>query len=236
MTSNLKHFKKIKAFFAKQPTYQLSTHSLSFQVSMKYALSAVLGALAFSLKLALGALPNIELATFLLMACFIFCTLDVAFLVTNVFCTLNLLFLGIADWSIMYFVIFNFYGLVAISLKKVILKWWWVFIIMVMVMGYIFGSLYALETIFLYGPNYALAYWINGLVFDAIHGTGNGFLAFFAFYPFSKVFQILNQRYQFIFNKSAQKYWLNLVQKQPKQDESKPDSSKSTSATELNTI
>lgn len=173
---------------------------LRLQVLIRYTLSGILGAIAFILKVALAVLPNVELATFVIALTCVFFTVDIAFLVINAFCSLNIVFFGIAEWSLLYFVIFNFYGILSILLRKWILKWWWIFIIVVALMGYCFGALFAIDKIFLFSLPYAITWWIAGLWFDFIHGTANFLLGLMLYWPILKVFQQLKIRYDFCFN------------------------------------
>ncbi len=177
-----------------------SIYSFNVQLIMRYCFVALIASLALAAKAALAVLPNVELATFFIMVPVVFCAFDIAFLTINVFCLLNVVVFGLADWSIYYFFIFNFYGCVMFLCKRIVLKHWWVFIIIIAMMGYVFGSLYALQAYVLYGAAYALAYWINGFIFDAIHGTGNAMLSAVCFPAVWKLFNIFAKKYPFLFN------------------------------------
>lgn len=177
-----------------------SCYSISIQVLMQYTISAIFMALAFILKLAFAAIPNFEFATFVLIVSTVFFTWQIGLMITNGFCLLNIVFFGIADWSIYYFIIFNLYFLIALSLRRWILKKWWLFVITVSLMGYVFGFLFALDTWVLYGFAYALSYWISGLWFDVIHGTGNLFIGALLYLPVSQVMFSFARRYSFLFN------------------------------------
>ncbi|WP_144060304.1 hypothetical protein [Spiroplasma syrphidicola] len=173
----------------------------SIKLTMKITIIAVFSALGLALKAAFAFLPNIEFVTFILMFSIFFFSIEIGFGIVNVYCTLNMVTFGIADWSLMYFVIFNLYAVIILWLKPLISKWWWTMIIMNGLFGYLFGSLYAIQTALLFNStSVGLAYWINGLVFDAIHGTGNIIVTALLFAPVYKLMEQLVQKWPFIFN------------------------------------
>ncbi|QCO24174.1 hypothetical protein SRED_002658 [Spiroplasma melliferum] len=80
-------------------------------------------------------------------------------------------------------------------------------------MGYIFGSLYAIQTAILYGPNVGLTYWIKGLVFDAIHGTGNAVICAVLYPIIYKLMQVLYPNWPYLFNNKFIKYLQKIINK-----------------------
>ena len=177
-----------------------SSYNLSIKMLMDCTLAAVHGGIAVALKFALAELPNIELATFWLMFISLFFNNKICFLSVNTFCFLNIIFFGLADWSLFYFLIFNLYLLIVISLRRALLKTWYLFVLILGLMGYLFGSLYTIQAWLLYGRAYAYSYWINGFIFDFIHGTGNIILGSGLYIPCSKIMFRLSGRYPFLFN------------------------------------
>ncbi|WP_253301674.1 hypothetical protein [Spiroplasma endosymbiont of Phyllotreta cruciferae] len=167
---------------------------------------ALFGGLDLGLKIAFAFLPNIEFVTFILMFSIIFFIIEVGFGIINVFCALNMVYFGVADWSIMYFIIFNLYGVIMFLCKPLVYWGWWIIIIICGLMGYLFGILYAIQVTILYDRSVGLAYWIKGLTFDAIHGTSNIVICA-VFYPIVyKLMQTLYPKWPYLFNKKFIKY------------------------------
>lgn len=185
----------------------------TLKITLKMTVIALFSSLALALKIAFAFLPNVEFVTFILMFSIVFFTITIGFGIINVYCTLNMVYFGIADWSIMYFIIFNLYGVIMLLCKQVIYWWWWMIIIICALMGYIFGSLYAIQTAVLYGPNVGLTYWIKGLVFDAIHGTGNAVICAILYPIIYKLMQVLSPNWPYLFNNKFVKYLQKIIAK-----------------------
>lgn len=151
--------------------------SLHVQKLLRLLIIALYSALVFALKEALAILPNIEVVTFLLAFAALVFPLSMSISIPFIFNLCEILLRGIATWVILYLVAWPLLVLLIWSCKKVIKKHWWIFILLNSLWGFSFGTLDAFLHLLMYGKSAFLMYWINGLVFDAIHGVANTMVA-----------------------------------------------------------
>lgn len=182
------------------------------QLIMRYTIAAVLTGLIFILKLVFAFLPNVEFVTFFIAVNFIFFPFSLALIICNTSCFLMVLFYGFLPVNLFYFFIFNLYGCLVALIKKPLYHNKYLFIFVMAMMGYIFGTLYALQQWFMFGFAYAIIYWVNGLVFDLIHGTGNGLIAILLTPLYFKIMNLMGQKYPFLFNHKMLIIWTKQLQ------------------------
>lgn len=157
--------------------------SLHIQKLIRLIIIALYSAVVFALKEALAILPNIEVVTFLLSFAALIFPLSMSITIPFIFNLCEILLRGIATWVILYLIAWPLLVLIIWAFKKVIKKHWWIFIIINSLWGFSFGTLDALINLFLYGKSAFYLYWINGLIFDAVHGVSNTIVASILYKP-----------------------------------------------------
>lgn len=138
-------------------------------------LLALMGAIMFAGQVVMGALPNIEPVTLLVMAGAAVFGLKSLYSV-YVFVILEALLYGLNIWVINYMYVWTVLALVVIALRKVENYVLWSAI--AGAFGLFFGALCAIPYFFISGPMGALAYWLSGIPFDLIHCVANAVIAF----------------------------------------------------------
>ena len=161
----------------------------------KLCLYSMLGALTFSLKIAMAYLPNIEPVSLLFIVYAIVFGLEAIYpLITYVF--LEILVFGFGFWSLGYF--YTWPTLVAISiitfkLSKSYNQFVWATISGLY--GLCFGVLYIPLCLISGGTVFAWSWFINGLPYDILHGISNFVLCLTAFKPLTNTLLKLKQHY-----------------------------------------
>lgn len=154
---------------------------------------AFLGVLCFVGQIVMAPLPNIEPVSLLVMlyaVCFGFQSMIAVY----VFVFLEYLLYGFNVWSICYLYIWTILFVLAWLFRKQ--KSSIPFIILSALFGFAFGALCSLTYLFLFGWQSAISWWINGIVFDALHCLGNLVLAALLFNPLRKLLTKLNHVYE----------------------------------------
>ncbi|MBE4704402.1 hypothetical protein [Spiroplasma platyhelix] len=157
--------------------------SLHVQKLLRLLIIALYSALVFALKEALAILPNIEVVTFLLSFAALVFPLSISISIPLIFNLCEILLRGVATWVILYFIAWPLLVLLIWSFKKVIKKHWWLFIVLNSLWGFTFGTLDAFLHLLMYGKSAFFAYWLNGLLFDAVHGVSNAVVAGVLYQP-----------------------------------------------------
>lgn len=140
----------------------------------------VLGALTFSLKLAMAFLPNIEPVSLLLIVFAVVFGWK-ALYITYVYVAMEILFFGLSLWNIYYLYVWAVLVLAAILLRGMKSPLGWA--VLSGAFGLMFGALCAVTDLFIGGPGYALAKWVTGITFDLAHCAGNFAIALLMFEP-----------------------------------------------------
>lgn len=140
----------------------------------------VLGALTFSLKLAMAFLPNIEPVSLLLIVFAVVFGWK-ALYITYVYVAMEILFFGLSLWNIYYLYVWAVLVLAAILLRGMKSPLGWA--VLSGAFGLMFGALCALTDLFIGGPGYAVAKWVTGITFDLAHCAGNFAIALLLFQP-----------------------------------------------------
>jgi len=154
-------------------------------------LFGVLGALTFSLKLAMAFLPNIEPVSLMLMVFAVVFGWK-ALYITYVYVAMEILFFGLSLWNIYYLYVWAVLVFAAILLRGMKSPLGWA--VLSGAFGLMFGALCALTDLFIGGPGYALAKWITGITFDLTHCIGNFAVALLMFGPLRTLLDNLYQR------------------------------------------
>ena len=144
-------------------------------------LIGLLAALLKSAQAILSFLPNIEIVSLLILIFAIRLGAKKTVYITVLFSTLNILIWGFNLATIGYFFVWSGYAVVCALLKN-LLKNDMNVAIFLGIYGFIFGALFALIYLPI-GYSYAISYWINGLIFDLVHGVSNFIVGLWAFSP-----------------------------------------------------
>lgn len=138
----------------------------------RIVLISILSTVLIISKLTLSFIPNVHIITILLFLYTKNLGLKTTLLISFVFTTLNGLIWGFGSWIIMYFIIWSLYILIMHILMPYMVKTDYVAYLLA-TLGLLFGLLFSLESLFLYGFSSALAYYLRGLPYDLIHAVSN---------------------------------------------------------------
>jgi len=145
---------------------------------------AQLGALLFALKMALAALPNVELVTLLVMVYSV--TLGKWALVPiYVYVVMENLIWGISDWSLCYLYVWLILWGLSRLLRQMESPMGWA--VLGGGFGLLFGALCTPVYILLGGWSFALTWWVSGIPMDFVHCASNFAFALVLFNPLRKL-------------------------------------------------
>jgi energy-coupling factor transport system substrate-specific component len=140
--------------------------------------NALFAAILFVVQVILAPLPNIELVTYLVVVASLSLPLASAMMIVSVFTIIEGLYWGFAEWTIAYFYIWPILILLTRLLKNR-LKEPLFAAAFVGIFGLLFGVMTSLVTLLTLGSNAMIAYILNGLMFDAVHGFSNFMIMLF---------------------------------------------------------
>ena len=157
--------------------------------------TSIFGALAFSAKLAMAALPNIEPVTLLL----ILATLSFgarAFISCGIYVLLEGLVYGFSTWWLPYLYAWPLLVVFVLLCKRFENRFFWAFF--AAVFGFLFGFMFLPVNYFVYNmaehPELLKLYIINDIPFDLIHAGGNFVSVFVLLPPMKKAMRALLSR------------------------------------------
>lgn len=151
----------------------------------------MLGALLLGVQVALSFLPNIELVSFLIII-YTLTLRSKALIPIYVFVFLEGFVYGFGVWWINYLYIWTVLFLVVRLFSSVKSTVFWS--VVSAAFGLFFGMLCAIPYLFMGGINMAIAYWIEGIIFDIAHCFGNFTACIILFKPVNRFFyKIYNQ-------------------------------------------
>lgn len=144
---------------------------------------SLMGALMFSLQVAMSSLPNIHVTAVLIILTAVFygwkCLYSIA-----VFIMLEGLVWGFGLWWLCYWYLWPALAIPAILLRRSDSALFWA--ILAAIHGLLFGALCSIPYLFLGGWHAALAMWISGLSFDLLHCIGNFVFTLILFRPLKR--------------------------------------------------
>ena len=163
------------------------------RASWEAALSGMLGAVIFALKMAMAQLPNIEpvsLAVMLLAVCAGWRGLYAVY----IYVLLEIAVWGPGLWSVPYLYIWLVLFAAARALRNMesVLGW----AALSGCFGLLFGALCAPVYWAVGGWQHALSWWLGGIPMDLLHGAGNFALALALFRPVKRSFTVLLDRFK----------------------------------------
>ena len=152
-------------------------------------LFGMLGALTFSLKVAMAALPNIEPVSLTLLVyavVFGWKALYPAF----IYVVMEILYFGLGTWNVCYLYVWPLLVAGGILMKGTRSSLGWS--VFSGAFGLFFGALCGVVDVFIGGFAYAVAKWTSGIVFDITHCVGNFVMAMLLFAPLRRLLTRLN--------------------------------------------
>ncbi len=153
---------------------------------------AMLSTILIILKVALAGLPNIELITLLIMLYTLHFGRKVLYII-YVFVFIEMCIYGPGIWTINYLYIWTLLALLVWLFRDKKELMFWAFV--AGFFGLFFGALTALPYLFIGGFPLALAYWVQGLLYDVIHFAGNFVSVLILFRPLDKALLYLRQEF-----------------------------------------
>lgn len=133
-----------------------------------------------AVKIALQAVPNVELVTLLIILFTLFLgwkTLIAVWAFVGIECVVW----GIGLWTIMYVYIWPILVLFTLLLKKA--NSHWVYCFLSGFFGLFFGAFCSIPYFFIGGPSMAVSWWISGIPYDILHGISNFVVCLVLFRP-----------------------------------------------------
>lgn len=158
------------------------------------ALIGMIIAVLEATKLALSAIPNVEITTLLIILFTLYFDKKII-LAIPAFILIEGCIYGFGSWWAMYAYIWPAVSLTTLLFKNQKSVWFWS--IFSACWGLFFGALCSLTYLVIGGPSTAFSWWISGLLFDIIHCVSNFVLCLILFKPLSKaldgIYSIINR-------------------------------------------
>jgi energy-coupling factor transport system substrate-specific component len=151
-------------------------------------LFGLFGAILIIVQVALAILPNIELVSLLIIVYTLVLGKKVFFPIC-VFVIGEGLIFGFGLWWINYLYIWAMLAAAVLLLRNNEHPLFWA--IVSGIFGLLFGALSAIPYLFIGGIGAAVAYWVNGIIFDLLHCAGNAVAAALLFTPSYKIMKRL---------------------------------------------
>ncbi len=148
------------------------------------ALFGVLGALTFGAKVAMSALPNIEPVSLMVMLFAVVFGWKGLYPV-YLYVVMEVMLYGINLWNINYLYIWAVLFVIARGLRSIKNPLMWAAISGLF--GLAFGLLCSPVYMAIGGFDYAIRWWLAGLMFDVTHAIGNFCMALVLFVPVRKL-------------------------------------------------
>jgi energy-coupling factor transport system substrate-specific component len=152
----------------------------------------MMSAVLVTVQVALSFLPNIELVS-LLIIIFTLVFRWRALFIIYVFIFVEGLIFGFGQWWFSWLYIWPILFLIAMLFNKI--HSFIVWAIISCVFGLVFGALNALPVIIISGMYAGFAYWIQGIIFDVVHGIGNFVTALLLFHPLYYLINKINKQF-----------------------------------------
>jgi energy-coupling factor transport system substrate-specific component len=162
----------------------------------RIVLISALAAAIFAAQVGLAFIPNVELVTLLFLLVALYLPIWDALAVSMVFVILEALIWGLGDWVIGYLWIWPLWMLIVILFKRINGakpdRW----AMLGGLFGLLFGFLFSLQHALIYGVSLGIAYWIQGISFDIVHGISNYILILLCLAPMHRAFSTLMRRWE----------------------------------------
>ena len=144
---------------------------------------ALMCALMMIGKEVLRMVPNVHPVALIIMLCVIRYGWKSLYPVIG-FVVLQISLYGLGLWTVMYIYVWPVLVLMCMPIRSS--RKWWLWALVGGIHGLTFGAMCAVPYIFTSGIETAIAWWISGLPFDAIHGVSNFIIILILLPPLSK--------------------------------------------------
>lgn len=134
----------------------------------------------FAAKLALAALPNINMNALFIILSTVFFGWKALYSVF-VYIMMEGLIFGFGMWWLSYWYLWPTLVLIAMLMRKNDSALIWA--VAAALYGLCFGALCSIPYLFIGGWEMALSYWVSGIPFDLMHGASNAVLSFLLLLP-----------------------------------------------------
>ena len=148
----------------------------------------MLGALTFGMKVAMAGQPNIEPVSLMVMLFAVVFGWKGLY-PTYLYVMLEMLLYGLGFWNVNYLYVWLILFLVALAVKKLQHPLWWALVSGLF--GMAFGLLCCPVYAAIGGWDYALRWWMSGIIYDIPHAIGNFVIALVLFVPLRKLLKRL---------------------------------------------
>ena len=142
---------------------------------------AIMSALLEAVKVALNAIPNVELVSFLLIVFTLRFGIRKTILAAWIFTAFEIMTWGLQLWVVFYLYTWPVLIILVYIFRKHDSAI--VFAIISGAFGLCFGALSSLVYLLMGDPAMALSWWLSGLSFDAVHGVSNFCIALVLYRP-----------------------------------------------------
>lgn len=159
--------------------------------ALEIAELAVFCALMVGGKEAMNSLPNIHPVMLFIILCVKMFRAKALYPVAG-FVIIETLLYGISLWTVCYFYIWPLYTIIAVLCAKNDSKLFWA--LFAGICGLLFGALSAFITLALSGFQAAVAYWVAGIPFDAVHCVSNFVMVLLLYEPLLKLLNKLRNK------------------------------------------
>lgn len=153
---------------------------------------AVMTAILEAAKVALNAIPNVELVTLLVIVFTKHFGWKMTLPAVLIFAFIECTYWGFGTWSVVYFYMWP----LLVFLTELVRKQdsLWVYVLLSAAFGLFFGAFCSIATLVIGGWSAAFAWWIAGIPYDLIHGAANLIIAALLFIPLNRALEILSAR------------------------------------------
>ncbi len=152
---------------------------------------SVMGALIFAAKMALVALPNVNINCVLIILTAVFFGWKALYSVA-IYIMLEGLVFGFGMWWFCYWYLWPIITVIAVIMRKNDSAVIWA--VIAGIFGLSFGALCSIPYLFIGGWEMAFSYWVSGIPFDVIHCCGNFVFTLVLYKPLYKVMNSLINR------------------------------------------
>lgn len=149
---------------------------------------SIMSSILIAAKYILSFIPNVELVTLLIILYTLIYKWKALYIIYIFVLSQGLYGFGI--WFVNYLYIWTILFLITMLLNKVKSPYIWA--IVSGTFGLCFGLLCSIPYLFIGGINMALAYYIEGIPFDLIHGFSNFIIVLVLFKPIYRLLNVLN--------------------------------------------
>jgi energy-coupling factor transport system substrate-specific component len=151
----------------------------------------MMSAVMVAVQAALSFLPNIELVSLLIILFTLIFGWRTLYIIFIFIFTEGLLY-GFGLWWFSWLYIWPLLFILTKLFSKLRLPFYWA--ILSCIFGLIFGALYSVSVAVINGPYAGFASWIQGIVFDIIHGTSNFVITLTLFHPLYFILNKINKQ------------------------------------------